>query len=142
MSAFGGPTITTFAAPLYAADDPWKAWLAPESACPGGERVDGPRARQSATMLCLLNYARKRQGLDPVRRSTLLSKTSAVKAAEIVRCDEFAHEPCNRPFDHAAVAAGYRGSFGENLYAAEGKLVSLKAYWDFEKTMGAEGLPG
>jgi uncharacterized protein YkwD len=126
----GGPTITTFEAPLYASDDPWKAWLAPEAICPGGEDVDAGRARQMETMLCLLNHARAREGLRPLKLSRLLSRTSAAKAAEIVSCDEFAHEPCGHPANHAAAAAGYRGAFGENLYAAEGKFVSPRVAVD------------
>jgi uncharacterized protein YkwD len=126
----GGPTIVTYEAPLYARDDPWKAWLAPESACPGGERIEGLRADQVETMLCLLNFARAREGLAPLKHSGLLDRTSAIKASEIVRCNEFAHEPCGRPANHSAVAAGYRGWFGENLYVAEGKLVSPRVAVD------------
>jgi hypothetical protein len=33
----GGPALTTFEEPLYARDDPWKGWLAPESVCPHAE---------------------------------------------------------------------------------------------------------
>jgi len=119
----GGPTITTYERPLYARNDPWRAWLAPESKCPGGESTNGAMSRQVKTMLCLVNYARVHQGLRPLLPSTLLSRTSVAKAREIVRCDTFAHEPCGRPVNHAALAAGYRGSFGENLYAVEGRWV-------------------
>jgi uncharacterized protein YkwD len=126
----GGPRITTYEAPLYARDDPWKRWLAPESACPGGERTEGSRTAQTRTLLCLLNYARAREGLKPLELSRLLSRSSAAKAAAIVRCDEFAHEPCGQPANEAAERAGYRGSFGENLYAAEGKWVAPRVAVD------------
>jgi uncharacterized protein YkwD len=126
----GGPTITTYEAPLYADDDPWKEWLAPESACPGGERIEGSRAEQVETMLCLLNFARAREELTPLKHSRLLSRTSATKASEIVRCNEFAHDPCGRPANQVAVAAGYEGAFGENMYAAEGKFVSPRVAVD------------
>jgi uncharacterized protein YkwD len=126
----GGPRITTYERPLYARNDPWRAWLAPESRCPGGEKTDGPAARQVETMLCLLNYARAHQGLKPLKRSRLLSHTSVAKAREIVRCDKFAHEPCGLPANRAALAAGYRGSFGENIYAAEGRWVSPRVAVD------------
>src|SRR4051812_43801719 len=42
--------------PLYAPDDQWTAWLAPENVCPGGERADLAPAVEQATMLCLVNY--------------------------------------------------------------------------------------
>ena len=58
------------------------------------------------------------------------SWTSAAKAAEIVSCDEFAHQPCGHPANRAAIVAGYRGSFGENLYVAEGKFVSPRVAVD------------
>ena len=126
----GGPRITTYERPLYARNDPWRAWLAPESRCPGGEKTGGPIARQFDTMLCLLNYARAHEGLKPLERSRLLSRTSMAKGPEIVRCDSFAHEPCGLPANHAALAAGYRGSFGENIYAAERRWVSPRVAVD------------
>lgn len=126
----GGPKITTYSAPLYARNDPWKAWLAPESTCPGGEQTDGPVAKQKQTLLCLLNYARAREALKPLRLSPLLSRSSAAKARAIVRCDEFAHEPCGQPANAAAEKAGYRGAFGENLYAAEGRWVAPRVAVD------------
>src|SRR3954470_18602897 len=38
--------------PLYAADDTWAAWLAPESVCPGGEAVAATPTAEVTTMLC------------------------------------------------------------------------------------------
>jgi uncharacterized protein YkwD len=126
----GGPALTTYKRPLYAKNDPWKAWLAPEPSCPGGERTTGTPASQRRTMLCLLNYARRHQGLPPLRSSVLLAKTARSKAGDIVRCGEFAHEACRLPANHAALVAGYRGSFGENLYIAEGRYVSPRVAVD------------
>jgi hypothetical protein len=126
----GGPAITTYTRPLYAKNDPWKAWLAPESVCPGGERIAGSPVKQRRTLLCLLNYARVREGLTPLKLSALLSHSSAAKAAAIVRCDEFAHEPCGQPMSAAARRAGYRGALGENLYAAEGRWVAPRVAVD------------
>jgi hypothetical protein len=126
----GGPTITTYERPLYADDDPWHDWLAPETTCPRGDATGGSAGDQIHTMLCLLNYARAREGLRPLARSTLLSGTSLAKAREIVKCQTFAHEPCGLPADHAARAAGYRGPFGENIYAAEGRWVAPRVAVD------------
>jgi uncharacterized protein YkwD len=126
----GGPTLTTFEEPIYARDDPWKEWLAPESACPHTDQTTRSAAQQTDAMLCLLNYARRRQHLAPLKLSALLSRTSASKASDIVRCKKFAHEPCGRPANEAALDAGYRGSFGENIYIAEGRLVTPRVAVD------------
>lgn len=126
----GGPAITTFREPVYARDDPWKDWLAPESACPHADEVARSGQQQLTSMLCLLNFARRHQGLEPLKQSRLLSRTSGMKADEMVRCNRFAHEPCGRPANEAALAAGFRGSFGENIYIAEGRLVTPRVAVD------------
>lgn len=126
----GGPTLTLNEQSIYPSDDPWKPWLADEKRCPGGDdRSASPRAQVRA-LLCLVNFARERQGLSPLRLSRLLSTSSAAKAADIVACDEFAHEACGHEADRAARALGYRGSFGENLYVAEGALVAPRVAVD------------
>jgi hypothetical protein len=126
----GGPVMTTFKEPVYARDDPWKAWLAPEEACPHADELARSERQQVRSMLCLLNFARRHQGLAPLALSRLLSRTSGVKAADIVRCNQVAHEPCGQPANQAALAAGHRGSFGENLYVAEGRLVTPRVAVD------------
>jgi uncharacterized protein YkwD len=109
--------------PLYAADDPWAAWLAPESACPGGEAVDAGQAAELATMLCLVNYARARQGLGPVTLVATLNTASLAKAGDIARCGKFEHAACGKASDQDATDAGYvaAGGWGENLYVGEGR---------------------
>ena len=126
----GGPIITTFREPVYSRHDPWKDWLAPESACPHAEDAARKAAQQAHAMLCLLNYARRHQGLGPLKLSALLSSTSGSKAHDIVRRNKFAHEPCGRPANEAALEAGYNGSFGENIYVAEGKLITPRVAVD------------
>jgi uncharacterized protein YkwD len=126
----GGPKLTTFQEPLYARDDPWKDWLAPESACPHAEDATRPASQQVHATLCLLNYARHREGLKPLKLSTLLSRTSKAKAADMVRCNKFAHEPCGALANQAALEAGYRGSFGENIYIAEGRFITPRVAVD------------
>jgi uncharacterized protein YkwD len=115
--------VTLREQPLYASDDPWSAWLADEATCPGGEDRSTTRAAQARTMLCLVNFARAQEGLAPLELSGLLSATALVKASDIVRCGAFEHEACGQPFDEKARQLGYDGSFGENLYMAEGPLV-------------------
>jgi uncharacterized protein YkwD len=118
----GLPSITLRdGSSLYFPNDQWSAYLADEQACPGGERTDLPLADQAATMVCLINYARRQRGLAPLTVATLLNTSSVAKAERIVRCRHFAHDACNQPPDADARAAGYQGSFGENLYIADGR---------------------
>lgn len=119
----GGPSFTVGEQPLYAHGDPWRAWLAGEATCPRGEDGSAPAAVQVQVMLCLVNFARGRQGLPPLTLLRVLNAAAAAKAADIVRCGRFEHEACGQPVDQAARTLGYQGSFGENLYLAEGPLV-------------------
>ena len=107
---------------LYAKNDPWKGYLASESACPGGERVDLPVARQIATVACLVNFARKRRGLSDLAVRSVLNGASITKAKAIVRCQRFAHNPCGGDWTSAVRSTGYGGDFGENLYLASGRF--------------------
>ncbi len=108
-------------ASLYAKDDAWAAWLAPESVCPGGEAVNAPQ--EITTMLCLVNYARARQGLGPVALVTTLNAASLAKAGDIVRCGKFEHAACGKRSDQVATDAGYPAAagWGENLDVGEGR---------------------
>jgi uncharacterized protein YkwD len=112
-------TLST--ASLYASNDPWKAYLASESVCPGGERTDLPAARQAATVACLVNFARKRQGLRELVSRALLNGASVSKAKAIVRCGNFAHNPCGEDWTSWVRSTGYTGFFVENLYLASGR---------------------
>jgi uncharacterized protein YkwD len=97
-------------------DDPWRSFLAPESVCPGSNEPGLAAAIQQRTAMCLVNYARGREGVAPLRESPEISAWSALKAADIVRCREFAHTACGRSGDAHARAAGFNGAFGENLF--------------------------
>jgi uncharacterized protein YkwD len=101
---------------LYPRDDPWADYLAPESACPGGEDRSAALADQQRTMLCLVNWARQRHGLGPLPENRILSRAARLKAEDIRRCNEFAHGACGREPTAVAHEAGYRGVWGENLY--------------------------
>jgi uncharacterized protein YkwD len=126
----GAPAITLTHQALYPHGDPWKAWLADGRTCPGGERTDIAAALQMEAMLCLLNFARARQRLRPLALSRLLSTSAAAKASDIARCGRFEHAACGKEPNRAAVDLGYRGSFGENLYMAEGRLVAPRVAVD------------
>jgi len=99
-------------------DDPWQSFLAPESVCPGRNETELTPAVQERSAMCLVNYARGRRGRPAVRESPEISSWSALKAADIVGCDDFAHTACGKPGDARARAAGFNGAFGENLSSA------------------------
>lgn len=133
----GLPGATIGADSLYAKDDPWKEYLADEQTCPGGERSDAPLAAQAETMVCLVDYARKRRGLEPLATVALLNDASVMKAARIVRCRDFNHDACDMDPAADARAAGYRATWGENLYIAGGLLGSPRVALD--RWLNSEG---
>jgi uncharacterized protein YkwD len=120
----GSPGITLGEQRLYPENDPWRDWLADESTCPRGEDVLAATEVQVQVLLCLVNYARGHEGLQPVAVSSLLNATAAAKARDIVLCHDFSHEACGKPAFQVADDLGYHGSIGENLYVAEGALMA------------------
>ena len=114
----GALTLSTSS--LHARNDPWKGYLAGEAVCPGGGRTDLPYAVQERTLACLVNWARKRRGLQPLARTLRLNSSSFKKAADIGRCENFDHSPCGADWATYLRAEGYSGSVGENLYLASG----------------------
>lgn len=107
---------------LYAKNDPWKRYLASERVCPGGERTDVPLAERAKTVACLVNYARRQRGLMELSVAGILNGASERKARAILRCDNFAHNPCGGDWTAAVRSTGYSGPFGENLYLATGRF--------------------
>ena len=93
----------------------WAAYLAPEEACPGGEKVEAPVAEQQVTVLCLLNWARTQRGLPALQTSPVLMRSTELKAADLARCDEFLHTPCGIAYDAGARSLGYSSPVGENI---------------------------
>jgi uncharacterized protein YkwD len=102
---------------LYVNNDKWAGYLAPESVCPGGEDAGATEAEQETTMLCLINFARRRAGRNPLEASPVLSLAASFKARDIVKCRQFAHTACGKDAHAVANEAGYPPvSWGENLY--------------------------
>lgn len=118
----GGPSLTLSRAWLYPQNDPWERYLAPEKVCPNGERTDLPLAEEASTMVCLLNYARGRRRLGPLRVAPLLNESSLAKAERIARCTDFNHDACGVDADREARASGYWGAWGENLVISPGRI--------------------
>ena len=114
----GVPGITIGARQsAYAANDPWSAWLAPESVCPGGDDATQSQRVQEVVAICLLNYARGRQNLPPLIESRLLADAASRKAADIVACHDFSHFACGKQPDANARFLGLTDrAFGENIF--------------------------
>jgi len=106
---------------LYVKNDKWASYLAREAVCPGGEDAGAPDANQETTMLCLINFARRHAGLNPLQASPVLSLAASFKDRDIVHCRQFAHAACGKNPRAVADEAGYpRVSWGENLYMGPG----------------------
>jgi uncharacterized protein YkwD len=110
--------------------DRWRLYLASENVCPGRADETALPAVQQQAALCLLNFARRQRALPPLAQSPLLSSSAAQRAADIVRCDQFSHTACGKRPDRYAIMRGYRGSFGENLFAGVPTLNSPLAAVD------------
>jgi uncharacterized protein YkwD len=105
---------------LYARNDPWRRYLASDATCPGGERTDLPTARQEATLACVINFARRMRGLQPLPIAPVLNGASTRKGQAIGRCGSFSHTPCGTGWAAWVRSIGYAGAFGENLSLSTG----------------------
>lgn len=98
----------------------YENYLAPAQACPGSDTLTLVRTEQVSAMLCLVDYARATHGIGVLARSPLLGASAAIKAADIVRCDDFSHTACGRSVNAPFEEAGYATpdvlwEVGENL---------------------------
>lgn len=116
----GHRALALSTASIYAKNDPWKAYLASERVCPGGDNSHLPAGRRVAVLACLVNFARTREGLVPLESRQLLNTAAVQKARAILRCVTFAHNPCGGDWRSAVRSTGYTGDVGENLYIAGG----------------------
>ena len=108
---------------------PWAAYVAPDSACPGGDDWETPPLAQQRTMLCLVNWARARRGLRPLATAVPLATAAALKARQIAECGRFDHEPCGTGagavFDGSRYKRGAASwGTGENLAMASARIAS------------------
>jgi uncharacterized protein YkwD len=122
IGIFPGIELPLSRAPRYPAHDPWKAYLADEQTCPGGEDAKAALQEQAHTMVCLIDFVRQARGLASLQVSPLLSAASRLKGEAIARCRVFAHAPCGGDPHEVAVQAGYVGGWGENLEIADGRF--------------------
>lgn len=115
-----------FAGPAAAAD--YGRYLAPGSVCPNQRDARASAVEQVRATRCLLNEARERRGLRRLRWNDRLDRAATLKLRDNVRCDEFSHTACGKPFlsvfERARyVTAATRGyAVGENLAWGQGDL--------------------
>ena len=130
LATLAAASLLALAAPAAASGE-WDRLLAPEGAC-GAQQERGATVRaQERAMRCLINFARKSEGLARLRaHGKRLAKAADRKAADILRCDEFSHTACGRPFTFhmqaTAYAAGCFGA-GENIAWGSGRLGTARA---------------
>lgn len=80
---------------------------APGSVCKGQSNNTAPANVQVRAMRCLINYARKRSGLRPLKRSRQLDRSSKRKSVDMLRCGSFDHYACGRDFTFWMHKVGY-----------------------------------
>ena len=103
-------------------------YLAPPGACAGSTDSAGSIGAQRRALVCLVNWARRRAGLTPVRHHRALGRAAEAKVATIVSCGDFSHAPCGTAATASTVAAGYRYRlWSENLYWGSQELGTPRA---------------
>ena len=125
--ALAAAAATLVLAPTAVPAD-YSRYLAPASVCPNQANPAASVTRKVRAMRCLLNYARKERGLRALRWNDRLDRAAALKLGDNVRCDEFSHTACGKPFLSVfrrsryltASTGGY--SVGENLAWGQGSL--------------------
>jgi uncharacterized protein YkwD len=92
-------------------------------ACHGRNDGRASANAQERAMLCLVNHARSARGLPALVASKDLTKAADHKSRDILRCNQFSHEACDREFTYWMTHFGYEGcSEGENIAWGSGGL--------------------
>jgi uncharacterized protein YkwD len=92
-------------------------------ACRGQNNGKASADAQEKTMLCLVNQTRSAHGLPPLAATKSLAKAADHKSHDILRCNEFSHEACEREFTYWMTHFGYEGcAAGENIAWGSGGL--------------------
>jgi uncharacterized protein YkwD len=94
--------------------------VASAAGCAGQGNASASATAQERAMLCLVNRARASRGLSPLAAPSSLAWAAARKSADIIRCDDFSHEACGRPYPYWAERSGYGACVGENIAYAGG----------------------
>jgi uncharacterized protein YkwD len=97
--------------------------LAPASVCPTTREWHGQ-------VTCLVNYARRHNGRPPVRGDSRLTPTAQRKAADILRCQDFSHAACGRPWDFWIRMGQPGAAYAENIAWGSGPAATARSTMD------------
>lgn len=106
--------------------------VAPKRLCPDLKADGNAKAMMAArnSMVCMVNYARRKSGLKRYSTSQKLNWSARRKSGDILKCG-FSHGACGRPFDFWIRRSGYLGkggwSTGENIALGSGYLGNVRS---------------
>jgi len=110
--------------------------VASPSACPHQTDLGDSTAVQEQAMRCMTNFARKHDGLGRLGNAAALDTSATRKSADILRCDNFSHFACDRPFTYWMQRSGYLAArcwrAGENIAwgtMSQGTVRSIFVAW-------------
>jgi uncharacterized protein YkwD len=136
LAAVLAAATLVIAAPAAQAAGPYDDLLAPTSQCaPQTDRSASVDAQELA-MRCMMNFARRAVGVSPLLGThSKLMLSSERKAADILRCQQFSHTACGRPFTYHQQQVGYASGCygaGENIAwgsGSNGTVRSIMSGW-------------
>jgi uncharacterized protein YkwD len=121
LAAVGAAVLT---GPASAGPAPARA----STSCSTHAGLNAPSAAQERAMLCLTNRARGERGLAELTAARPLTRAADHKSADILRCGEFSHEACGRPFAYWMDRFGFSGcAEAENIAWGTGPLGSVRS---------------
>lgn len=105
--------------------------IAPEKRCPNQRVSDKPtRGESIRSMLCMVNYARAKSGLRPLKQHPKLVWSALRKSQDINRCNQFSHTACGDDFSKWIKRSGYLRTcyaIGENIAWGGGSLGGVRS---------------
>ena len=111
----------------------YRVYVAPAGVCIGDGAVSASVASERHAMSCVVNWARIKRGLKPLRLNAELVSAGKLKLSENIRCNDFSHTPCGMPFLSVFERSGYLAPsvhpqvVGENLAYGQGNTGSPRA---------------
>jgi uncharacterized protein YkwD len=115
----------------YPIHDKWASFLPAPNACRDSTRVSVTSSAAESAMICVLNYARQRDGLAALPVSPLLARSAELKALDIIRCQDFSHTACGKDARAVADEVGYpQVGWGENIAYGGGPFRAARVAGD------------
>lgn len=82
-------------------------------------------------MDCMVNFARRQEGLGELANADALAQSAHDKSLDIFSCDSFSHYACGREFTYWMKETGYMSTpcwrVGENLAWGSGEYGSVRS---------------